>query len=71
MQDRYKDPNDFYAYPTLFFRETKSPKIKPTRNKKLKRYRSANTLSLENPEKNNGNKYDIDASTIKQYLPYI
>ena len=42
MQDRYKDPNDFYAYPTLFFRETQT--ALPKRNKKLRRYKSVNSI---------------------------
>lgn len=41
MADRYKDPHDFYAYPTLFFRDTlkktsKDPSKGQNRKKKNK-----------------------------------
>ncbi len=45
MRDRYKDPNDFYVYPTLFFRE--SGKIKRnTKKNKNKKTKNKNTYSM-------------------------
>lgn len=45
MLDRLKDPNDFFAYPTYFFRE-----INPT--KKLIKTNKIKTNKLKNKTKN-------------------
>ena len=50
MSDRYKDPNDFYAFPVYFLREDK--KSKDHRNKKLRKIKSeSNFKGLPSCEK--------------------
>lgn len=37
MIDRLKDENDFYAYPTLFFRDVVKGPVRKTKMKKVRR----------------------------------
>lgn len=42
MSDRYKDPNDFYAFPVYFLREEKRVKVQA--KKKLRKIKSENNF---------------------------
>lgn len=69
MRDRYKDPNDFYVYPALFFRETGKIK-RNTKAKKTKKAKNKNVYSLtENSDEER--KYGINPGLVSHHLPYI
>lgn len=65
MSDRIKDPHDFIAYPSLFFREVQT-KNEAKRLKKKKR-------SIKTQVKSNKDEleYKISTEKIKQYLPIL
>ena len=74
MYDRYKDPNDFYAFPVYFLREHDQTRQKRTKQKnKIRRMKSENNLmGKESFEKSEfERKYGIDASSVKQHLPLL
>ena len=68
MSDRYKDPNDFFVYPALFFREQEqivtSPRMKKPKKKTKK-------LKFPSEESDSNRKYGIDAGVVSQQLPYL